>query len=249
MSSSSATARASRAAPGAELVVGGAGFGIEERAVELPRLGPEHEAGGRGVALEALVAARVRPGLRANAVAGPDRDLLVQTIVEQLGVGVIGPPSVGDAVALAGSVDHEQARLEPAAAEGLRLVVGELEMLDEDRAGGKRPFAVARELDRLASGQRDPPSLQSAVGPERAVHGVGDDAGRWRHVVEAGEEARFRELFRQPPGVEPDLEALDRRAVVEAVGLRSDDLVVRAGSAGRRACRRGRRERRWSWSA
>jgi len=87
-----ARAKQPGAIPGDELILR-----PRRRPVELSGVHAQDVAGGRSMAHQALARTRVGPGLRPPAGGGLDGDLIGPAVVEKVGVGAVGPPSVGRA--------------------------------------------------------------------------------------------------------------------------------------------------------
>ena len=115
-----------------------------------------------GVTRQALRFARVDPRLSA------DRRLLAAA--HQRRIVPLRVPFVGVARPYAVGVAHEEARLDQ--------TVIETEVLHQHRAVREIPVAVGADGDVLSVRQSDPALFRRAVGPERRVRRVGNEAAR-----------------------------------------------------------------------
>ena len=92
---------------GAELIVGHSRARISKIAVELPRLDSQHVAGRRGMAGQAIGAAGIVPGLRADTAGVGDDDILTQAAGQQVGIAVVSPPFIGYAINRSQVIPHQ----------------------------------------------------------------------------------------------------------------------------------------------
>ena len=183
--------------PGAQLVVCDAGIGVGKIAVELARLEAEHIAGGGVVAAEAIQRAGIKPLLGAAAGGGGDENIFRQRVGDEVGVGVVRAPFVGDAIdGVVGVADYETG-FEPAQHVGVRVVHGQGKMFYEHRAAGESPFTRRGKVDGGAGRNGDPALLDRAIRPQRRVDGVGEQVGAGREGREIRERAGLREQRRK----------------------------------------------------
>ena len=103
---------------------------------------PEHVIGHGRVAGETVRLAGIIPGLRGDAAAIGDQDIFCETAGEQIGVAVIRPPFVSDAIGRAIDVADKHARFEAAQDSGVRGVGVELEGLHEHGSGRESPVIL-----------------------------------------------------------------------------------------------------------
>ncbi len=159
--------------PRPQLIVRDAGS-VGDVPIHLAGLQAEHAASLRVVALQAILAAGVVPGLHSCPTrCRTNGNLLGQTRAQQVRVAVVRPPLIDHAVDSARVISHEQARLEPALHVGMGFVDRELERFDEHDAVGKRPLAGRGEADLLLR-HGNPANLVRAIGPERHTNLIRD---------------------------------------------------------------------------
>ena len=92
--------------PGAELVVGDTAR-KGKITIQLPRFDAQHTSGFVSVAGATILAAGIVPVLRSNSASGIEQDRLEQVGAQKVGIRVVGPPFVGDAVNGAGGVAND----------------------------------------------------------------------------------------------------------------------------------------------
>ena len=133
---------------GAQLVVGVAGGGISQVAIELAGIDAEDVIGDGRVASQAIRRAGIIPCLGADAGGVGDEDVFVQTAGEQIGVAVVRAPFVSHAINRAVDVAHEQPCFQTAQGDvGVGFVDDEIKIFDEDRSGRKRPGVGGQKRD------------------------------------------------------------------------------------------------------
>ena len=166
-------------------------------AIELARLEAEHAAGSNRVARQTILAAGIKPVLRARAGGGLDLNRFGEAGGDEVGIAVVRAPFVARAVNVVIRVAHQDARLEAAEDLRIRVVHGQVEVFHEDGAGGESPFAIRGKVDDGVRGQREPARLDGAIGPQRRVGRVGNQVIRRHEIREVGEQTGFRNQFRQ----------------------------------------------------
>jgi len=172
----------------AELVVGHAGGGIIQRAVQLARVDAEHIIRDGRVTCQTIRRTRINPNLGADASGVGDENGFVQSAGQQIGIAVVRAPFVSDAIDAAVDVAHEQTGFKAARRDGgVGFVHDEIKVFHEDGAGGKRPIVIRGEIDLFV--RRDEPAVirqckvarfQRCVRPQRGVRAVRNDAARGR---------------------------------------------------------------------
>ena len=183
--------------PGAELIVLDTLWKLEF-AIHLAGFDAQHTAGEVGVANAAILAAGVEPVLCFCADGSLDYYRLDQIRCEEIGVGIVRAPFVGDAINGARAVADEEACFEPALLLRMRFVRREFEMFCEDGAGWKRPFARGLEaygFRRAFVWDRDPTRFSSAVRPEGDVDNIGDERRGGNEVASVRECASLGQEF------------------------------------------------------
>ena len=182
-------------APLAKLVVGHT-VGIFEIAVDLARLHAQHAARLRCVAGEAVLPTGIKPALRARAVGGGNRNVLIRAGGHDVGVGIVRAPFVARAINIAAGVADEQARFEAVEDVWIRVVNGKRKVLNEHGSGGKCPFALCGKMNLGIRRQRHPAKFHRSIRPERRIDGVRNQAVGGLQFFKVGERARLREQLR-----------------------------------------------------
>ena len=138
--------------------------------------------------------------------AAGDGDGFIQTVCQQIGVGVARIPLIGHAVDRAVGVAYQQACFQPHLGSG-DLVGHQREQLDENRSARECPRACRRKGDLLIRsngsaviGHRHPAALDCAVRPQRHDRLICNySIGRY-HAGRIAEHACLREQQRQCAG-------------------------------------------------
>ena len=146
-------------------------------AVELPGVEPERAAGDGTVAGEAFGLGGVVPGLLFGDAGVVDGKGLIRAgFGDEVGIGVVGAPFVGDAINAGGGFDDE-ACFEAADGGFVAARHFHVEVFHPDHAGGEGPVAGGVEADGVGGvGDHEPALFEGVVGPETDIGGVSDEA-------------------------------------------------------------------------
>src|SRR5678815_3395266 len=102
------------------------------------------------MARQAIRRTWVVPGLGSSPCRVSDDDILTKTIIQKVRVAVVSSPFVGDAVNTSIGITNKKARFQSAVRRiGLGFIRDQVELLHEDGAVGKCPFAGGCEGDLL----------------------------------------------------------------------------------------------------
>src|SRR5437660_785752 len=99
----------------------------------------------------------------------------------------------------------------------MRLVGRQLKVLDEYRPSGEPPFPGRSEADPRVTRQCDPTPLRGAVGPQRCVHVVRDEAYTCRQVVDGAKYSRLGQKARKKLRVAGDVQRDDPFAALQSI--------------------------------
>ena len=129
------------------------------------------------MAAEAIERAGVEPLLSACARPGIDENIFGDGVGDEIGIGVVRAPFVGDAVDGAIGVANEETGFQAFEQVWISIVDWESEVFDEDSAVGERPFTGRREVDESVGGQSHPAGFDGGIGPERRINVVRNEVG------------------------------------------------------------------------
>src|SRR5580658_3465086 len=124
------------------------------------------------MASQAILGARVIPGLRTRARGGLDHDVLLDASGQEIRIAVVRPPLISDAIHAAMAIAHQQAGFETAFDGGIHVVDRQTEVLYKDGPVRKAPLPGRREFD-FPWRHRYPARLSRAIGPKGRDEFVG----------------------------------------------------------------------------